>query len=382
LTFSEERLKQLDEAYYLLRGGTPTPRQCSHIDSFIKSEAYEKFKYARLINSRSDFFKVFSGPAFKAIEQVLYALPWFIKHVPVPERPFLIERLMVAGSWVYQIDYTAFESHFRRAIMNVECMLYKHALKGWTGVDLICETLRGPNRMRTRTGVRATVEARRMSGDMCTSLGNGFCNLMVAKFLAHEMGEELDGFVEGDDGLFVTKADLKKEYFETLGFTVKLDRVSDPCKASFCGMIFSEAGEIIREPRRFMMTFGWTQSFVNAGHWIMDELLRAKALSCVYETPQCPIIGLMARRALEKTNHVHPRFISDGFHVPPDVQHIPPFAPQMATRLLFEEMYGVSLDTQLQIEKLILQDRLIDVSLLLPPTEDQLYYSSRYVCVD
>lgn len=40
-----------------------------------------------MINSRSDAFKAFSGPFFKAIEKVVYEMPEFIKHTPVPDRP-------------------------------------------------------------------------------------------------------------------------------------------------------------------------------------------------------------------------------------------------------------------------------------------------------
>jgi hypothetical protein len=382
-SYDEGRLAQLDCAYHSLRGGMPTRRQCSHVDSFGKSEAYLLYKYLRLINSRSDFFKVFSGPAFKTVESILYMLPWFIKHVPKPEWPDLVRALKKAGLHVYQVDYTAFESHFRRAIMHIECMLYRHVLKGWEGLDLLCDTLMGVNRMRTRSGVRATVTARRMSGDMCTSLGNGFCNLMIAKFLAHEQGHELEGFVEGDDGLFVTDAKLTADMFYRVGFTVKIDEVADPCKASFCGMVFSEAGEIIRDPRRFMMTFGWTQSFIHGGPALMDQLLRAKALSCVYETPQCPIIGVMARQALHLTSHVHPRFVNDGYHgQPPDVINLPPFNPHPSTRVLFEEIYGVSVKCQLAAEDMIRSGRLVDVASLIPPSSDQLHYASHYVVVD
>jgi hypothetical protein len=58
----------------------PTIR-CS---SFVKDEHYEGWKYPRLINSRSDQFKVFIGPTIKAMEHLVYShLPEFIKHVPV-----------------------------------------------------------------------------------------------------------------------------------------------------------------------------------------------------------------------------------------------------------------------------------------------------------
>jgi len=379
-SYNEERKKQLREAWQSLRGGRPTRHQSSHIDTFVKSEFYVTWKHARMINSRADVFKAWSGPRFKSIEDAVYSLPEFIKHTPVPERPSKIALLKRAGRRYFQTDFTAFESHFTPAFLDVcECELYRHCLANDNDANFLCSVLTGSNRMRTRTGVRATVRGRRMSGDMCTSLGNGFTNLMLAKFLVYEKGGSLEGFVEGDDGLFSTDVELTKDDYAGLGFSIKIVEVADPCEASFCGLVFSPSGEIIRDPRRFMMGFGWTQSFVSAGGQIMDELLRAKALSCVYETPQCPIVGAFARRALSRTRGVVPRFVNDGYHVPHDESPMPDFCPSSDTRLLFEREYGVSVLTQLQVEDAVAKGDFLAVSLLLVPMVEQFSYTSMYV---
>lgn len=379
-TYTEERKNELRQVYELNHGAVPTKKECEKVDAFVKSEFYPTYKHARLINSRCDAFKVFSGPRFKAIENAVYALPQFIKHVPVPERPAKIRALRMAGRRYFQTDFTAYESHFLAPIMRaLELQLYAHCLKNDVHAGFLCSVISGKNKMTTKAGVRAKVKARRMSGDMCTSLGNGFSNLMLALFLAHEKGGVLDGFVEGDDGLFCSDVELTAADYESLGFTIKIEEVDDPCQASFCGMIFSDSGEIIREPRRFFMGFGWTQSFIGAGDRIMDELLRAKALSVVYETPQCPIIGAMARRALIKTQGVAPRFVNDGYHVPHDVKNIPAFAPSSDTRLLFETMYGVSVSVQLQAEAAVARGAFEEVACLIPPTSEQLDYASKFV---
>lgn len=378
--YTESRKYELREAYEGLRGGRPTARQCSHVDSFGKSESYPSYKHLRLINSRCDAFKVWSGPMFKAIESVVYELPEFIKHVAVPDRPRVIRNLQKAGAFYYQTDFTAFERHFVPDIYNaIECVLYKHCLGDTTDAQYLCNALTGENKMRTRTGVRANVRARRMSGDMCTSLGNGFTNLMLAKFIAHKKGGVLDGVVEGDDGLFTSTVPLCKEDYEKLGFTIKIDTIANPCHGSFCGMIFSESGQIIRNPRRFLQNFGWTLSFINAGTQIMDQLLRAKALSAAYETPNCPIVGVIARRALQKTRGVTPRFVDDGYHRPHDEFEVPIFNPSSDTRLLFEHMYGISINEQLLIEDAISRDELGLVAQLLPPLEEVADYASRFI---
>lgn len=80
--------------------------------SFIKQESYGKFKPARGINSRSDRFKVFSGPYFKLMERQVYHqgcldregrlcegdMCPFIKHVPVPDRPEFLSRYFEGAS--------------------------------------------------------------------------------------------------------------------------------------------------------------------------------------------------------------------------------------------------------------------------------------------
>lgn len=378
--YSESRKNDLRETHREMRGACPSRSQRRHVDAFVKSEYYPTWKHARMINSRSDAFKVWSGPRFKAIEKVVYNIPEFVKHIPVPERPARIRELMKPGWKCFATDFTAFESHFVAELMKAcECQLYKHCLKNDVHADILVNTLMGTNEMRTRTGIRASVKARRMSGDMCTSLGNGFTNLMLAKFIAWKKGGSVTGFVEGDDGLFVTDVELTKEDYEKMGFTIKIEKVDDPCRASFCGMVFSESGEIIREPRRFVMGFGWTQSCISAKSRVMDELLRAKALSCVYETPQCPIIGAFARYALAQTRHVNPRFVNDGYHYCPDEVKITDFAPSHDTRLLFAEKFGISIECQRAVEDAVMCGDFERVAILMPPTAEQSTYTDNYV---
>jgi hypothetical protein len=381
-SYNQARLEQLDRAYESLRGGLPTRRQCRHIDTFVKSECYAMWKHARMINSRSDYFKVFSGPLIKAIEGLVYHHPAFIKHVPVCDRAVLIAGMRRAGMRYFATDYTAFESHFIPEIMNaLELQLYGHCLVNYpASAKLLCDTLRGKNEMRTRTGLRATCRGRRMSGDMCTSLGNGFTNLMLTLFVVNKLGGEVTGFVEGDDGIFASNVEIKPHHYAALGFTIKIEEFIDPCVASFCGLIFASNGEIIREPRHFLQTFGWTGSFIHGKEPLMWALLKAKALSALCETPQCPIVAALAHRALKECGDVAPRFVEDGYHVaPPEGFEPPVFDPSPDTRALFAEKYGVSADTQLLIEQAIMAGNFNAVRALIPPTTDQEQYYNAYL---
>lgn len=382
-SYNEQRKQQLRDAHDHWCGGRPDRKTCKKIKSFMKTESYPEYKYPRVINSRVDDFKAFSGPYFKAIEDEIFSLPWFVKHIPIPDRAAAVRRLRKSGMRYYATDFTSFECGFSAPFMRAcECQMYEWCIQD-EDMKFICDVICGQNEMSTRTGVRATITARRMSGDMCTSLGNGFSNLMLQMFIVHEQGCHYDGLVEGDDGLFSTEAVLTEEQFADLGFIIKIDEVDDPCHASFCGLIFSESGQIIRDPRRFLQTFGWTHSFLGARKKIMNELLRAKALSAVYETPQCPIVGALARKALLLTEGCEPRFEYDGYH---DLflkeilnQEIATFKPSDDTRCLFEQLYGVSVVDQVKLEKEINLGQLSNIPNVLVPTRDQYDCSAKYV---
>lgn len=406
-TYNEERKQELREAFNRLRGDVPAAEACSAVQAFVKSEAYDEWKHARMINSRSDEFKAFSGPLFKAIEKELYTNKAFIKHVPVPDRPALIAALNRTGRVVIDSDFKAYESHFVKAIMlAVECQLYTHCLKGSCSkrvLTCLIRAITGTNNIRLRCGIKARLQARRMSGDMCTSLGNGFTNLMLALFIAHKYNYTIEGFVEGDDGIFAlsgctdgwvpTPRDggkptpggdcpLVREYAK-LGFTIEINSYADARLASFCGMVFGPDNAIIRDPRHFLRTFGWTQSFINARTDTMMELLRAKALSSSYETPQCPIVGALARAALRHTEGYAARFVEDGYHwCPRDELHVEEFAPSLATRMLFETRYGVSVETQIMAEAAIEAGDMDLLSECVPPTDTDLWYTDRYLVTD
>lgn len=383
-SYNEARKQELRAVEEGLRGGMPSRKKCSQIKSFVKTEAYTEIKHARMINARCDAFKVISGPFFSALESVVYALPPFIKHTPVPERPSRIMQLQRDGCRVYATDFTAFESHFEREFMlNVECAVYRVAFRKYPAISkLILESLTGRNQCSTRMGLRYSVVARRMSGDMCTSLGNGLTNYLLAAFIARDKGHVLNGVVEGDDGLFVTDARLTTDDYAKLGFTIKMDEFTDVRDAGFCQMYFDNPRELVKSIYAVLHKFSWTHSFLGAGVRIQQELLRAKALSGVYETPQCPILGVLYREALEATRGVAARFVYDGYHstVPHDTMKIPSFNPSQQTREFYARKFGIPVQLQLEVESAIRNRDMTTVSRILPPPHaDMLKYWDLYV---
>lgn len=355
-TYSGTRKAQLREVYEHSHGHLPSAKAASRVNAFIKTESYPigpTFKAARWICSRCDEAKVAMGPAFKTIEREVYADHHFVKHVPVADRPALISSLARDGLRYFISDYTAFEASFHHELMAAcELQMYSYMLQNYPELArFIVSTIGGKNKIRTRIGTKVTLRGRRMSGDMCTSLGNGFTNLMLFSFFCDRRGANFDGFVEGDDGIFAVSGEPPSSSdFSRLGFEIKLAEISSPSLGGFCG-IYSAGDSLIRDPVRFLQTFGWTTTCVDGGPKVMMQLLRAKALSALYEAPACPIVTAVAHRALQLTAGFDPRFELDGYHQP-----VPDFVPSPApigatTRELFEQLFSVDAATQVAIEE-------------------------------
>jgi len=177
--------------------------------------------------------------------------------------------------------------------------------KFWWLVD---DVMSGVNDCRFKN-FRMFVEATRMSGEMTTSLSNGFSNLMFFLFTASECGlKNIKGVVEGDDGLF--SYDLppgshipNERDFAKLGLTIKIERHAHLSTASFCGMVFDPVEQVpLTDPFKALSNLGWIdRRFTNAKSSKLRSLLRCKALSMKSQYPGCPILDAAASWVLRCT---------------------------------------------------------------------------------
>lgn len=391
LNFNKVVLRQLDEAHetLVLQGGLPTRQQAAAMTMICKTEwYYPTEKFLRLINSPSEVFKVFSGPMIKTVEEQLYQLPHFIKHMTNAQRVRKIQGLRRDGFY-YVTDYTSFEASLGPSFMSVcECVLYTKILGDNVFTRCLNYTLTHNRVLRSRGKVKAVSRGRRMSGDTCTSCGNGFSNLMLALFVAQKSGAECDLLVEGDDGLLSLSKPINESLFKRLGFDIKLARIADPCQAladdgtpqPFCGLLVSTDGQIIRDPGRFFCSIGWVHSFLDASKQIIDSVLRGKAICALFETPDCPIVSTLAWWAYNHTQGLIPRITPDGYHVVPPQGYAPRApAPSAATRELFARAYNISAELQVAIERAITRGDFWQVYRLMPPPLAIYRYSSCYV---
>jgi hypothetical protein len=366
---------------------------------FIKDETYPSFKHARGINSRSDEFKCAVGPIFKLIEQELFALKWFIKHVPVKNRPqWIVEALSGKGSRYASTDHTTFEASFVAEVMEAcEFELYDYMTQALPEHDefmeLLREALLGVNHLVYKY-FDVEIPSTRMSGEMNTSLGNGFTNLMLILFLYHKYGKPEPGaFVEGDDGLIAADWFPSKQDFTDLGFTVKMEVHESLSEASFCGLIFDPQDLVnVTDPLEVLATFGWTSNrYARSNDRTTLRLLRCKALSLAHQYPGCPILQSLSAYVLRCTKsfdvekfvmHTH-AYKNEWLRnemlrcVDDNVPHRP--VPSN-TRLLVERKFGITIGVQLKWEAYFdgldhIQTLVLPEFELLAPSDWSTYWS-------
>lgn len=337
--------------------------------SFIKDEFYAEFKYPRTINPRDDYFKVFSGPIVHCIEKEVFKLPYFIKKVPMDKRgAYIMEKVYSADARYMLTDYTSFESSFLAEVMkSCEMRLFR-----WMSHRLPCGSYWYAAIERAATGLQTLVAktvttktlAGRLSGDMWTSLCNGFTNLMNTLFAAKKLNlGELFGVFEGDDGLcrFSSGKFPTSEFFREMGFIVKMEIVDEIGKASFCGMVFEPLScQQLTDPRPVLASFGWTSArYIGSKRTKLLGLLRSKALSLAFERPGCPILSVLAHRVIYLTRGIDCRWVAKSRNTTHWLRerieyvttHVAPCqVPTMATRELFAELYGIPVEEQLSLE--------------------------------
>jgi hypothetical protein len=325
-TYPDWRRQQLIDVRARMRGKR-LHRRHRRVKMFIKREWYNKFERPRGIYSRAEESKIVLGPIIKAIEKIVYKFSagekgkrHFVKHVPVNERPeFLKDMVDSSGNRFVVMDYTAFESSFTADLMNsAEVMLYKHVLQRHPqALSTLVTTITGKNDIYSRH-FRFRITARRMSGEMNTSLGNGFANLMILLFWAKKKGITLYGpVVEGDDSLcsIPFNADTDTSLIEEVGIGVEAEFFNDFSSSSFCGShAHPDTLENTTDPVRALLKLGTTHSQqMFAGPAKRRGLLLAKVLSLGYEYPRMPIIWALVRRFLFLLRFDEPIYERDSY---------------------------------------------------------------------
>jgi hypothetical protein len=319
-TYSQARKEELTKAFKF-----NLDRRDFANDSFGKREFYPTIKYIRHINSRKDSFKVKYGPYFKAIEAEIFKNPYFIKHIPVNERPKAMHDKLSRFAKFLITDHTSFEAAMdAKMMLACEFILYRWMLRNIPNSNEILNDWKHAMASSqncfysNKNGSLSCKSQARMSGDMTTSLGNGFTNLMAALFVFHELGwTEVEGFVEGDDAIFgVSGVVPTSQHFADIGFDVKMEMHDSVGEAGFCHLFHVPSClDNLVDPNSVMLKFGWTMSTqMHGGRKVLDELLLAKAYSSICEAPTNPITSAFALnviKTLSSSTKIRRAFVDD-----------------------------------------------------------------------
>ncbi len=236
--------------------------------------------------------------------------------------------------------------------------------------QVVLKTMTGVNRCCFKDFIIWLI-AKRMSGEMCTSLGNGFSNSMVGRYFAKKYHwKSMRCCIEGDDGVFsfYGKPPTPEDYAK-FGMVIKLQISNSITAGSFCGIICDPVEMInITNPIKVILKFGWTTNrYLNATHKKHMRLLRAKSLSLLYQYCSCPIIDALARYGERMTrgykwlipSHLN-GFERDRMYkllLKYEQLGLPPCKVGFQTRMLMEKHFGILFEDQLVLEDFLNKNR-------------------------
>jgi hypothetical protein len=364
--------REVDEQDFIIK----RDRACK---CFIKAETYTEYKHARPIKSRTDRFKAKMGPIFQGINEVLFSrTEYFIKKVPVYQRPQIIKELFGNSDNISCTDFSSFEAHFIDCLMfAIELPFYRWVTYKLPTADWFWEELNTLLLANICKFVDFILECMsRASGEMNTSSGNGYVNLVLFIYVCCvKKAREAKAQFEGDDSVNSAKPDNStptSQDYTDLGWVCKLQKVSKVEEASFCGMV-SDPDDLINvcDIKAYIADFGWTrQQYLGANNTTIMALIRAKGYSAIYQYPGCPVIDAMGHYAIRITNHQHvqnrmmrmyrsgsladSRYKNDKFtHIFERMKLKIPERKQSPnnTRELVERMFGIQIQQQIDLEK-------------------------------
>lgn len=336
---------------------------------FCKDEVYQKYAHSRIIASPSDMAKLRFGPVVWRVEEQAYNTPEFIKKVPVNERPAWL-KAKFSGKYAAftAADFTSFECSFTKELKEtIEMEFMEHMTQYLPGHEQWMKDFRRwliPDKfhLKNRNFSLSMADSSRASGEITTSLFNGIANIAIHKYFAYKTNQKVEIAVEGDDSLAGwTRRAPTQEFYQSLGFDVKIEYHQTLETTSFCGQVFADQDEaVMTDPRYVLANVGWLPvRYMDARKSVHMCLLRAKAWSMGYQYQACPILSACARWLLRVTRSHDPTKAYEYLDLYKAEQlkqaldaGLPVLnkEPGMQSRLLMEQLYGVDISTQLAYE--------------------------------
>jgi hypothetical protein len=233
----------------------------------------------------------------------------------------------------------------------------------------------GPHKCNYK-GFSYEVPEGRMSGDIITSLGNGFSNLMLIKFFMKKLNIKFVCFVEGDDcvvkparPLSTTEIDNLISSAYELGFIATLEHVGHVNECNFLSTCWNpETMHSYKDASRSLLRLGWSfKARPNDPIKHKRELFKAKLMSELASSPHCPILSPICYKLLQEMSDIRAKMpwnswlyeelvkaglnlrIRNNYILILDHQFEPPDV-KLSDRICYFETFGVDVQEQLLIE--------------------------------
>lgn len=310
--YTRKRKDMLIKVWESIDWTKPLEKKNIVVKMHTKHEPYPEPKHFRGIYARADPYKTMVGPYHKKFGNKLFKDKNFIKKIPHPERPEFIKNLLDRYKYKFGTDFSQFEATFVQQILRLQNDIYLWTLQKcpkWRAFfEELFRVTEGENIIECIYFVFKLL-AKRMSGEMDTSSGNGLMNMLYTSFILEKAGNkrgEYASVFEGDDSANGCDILPDVDLYRRLGANIKFVVFEDSGLTSFCGNVFHyDICHNICDPREVLANFGWVKTkYVQMTEKSRLKLIRAKSLSLVYQYPGCPIVKALGLYGLRVTSGI------------------------------------------------------------------------------
>lgn len=362
---TESRIHLLEKAADTL-GVLPITIQDATVDVFIKKELLLKPGVPRIIMPTSDRYLIELGRYIGPVENLISKLQFFTEHT-TKGMTYLgmgesFKRMVNAcvEPIAYSIDFSKFDAHISRELMEIEHTVYKKLINDPYFESLLNMQFKMVGKTTFAKFVRI---AGRASGCPNTTLGNTLVNIFVHESIKRRYNIQSANYLcIGDDALVIAEMldkDWPVDAYRDYGLQVKLDKVpithAEYCSGNFMPI---EGGNytFVRTFNRMLRKLPKTVVQCNKQQAI--KLWHDKLHADLCLMPKVPILSELLRHHHNKlecsklllTNLSWTRRLNLDVHdLPREI------SVDMCSRLWFEEVYGLSPAQQLAVERCIRQ---------------------------
>lgn len=252
----------------------------------------------RAIQFRSAKYCVALAQFLQPIEHWIYGMAGFSAGVPTSrniakglnqtQRAELLHSKMshFRSPVVISLDASRFDKHVNIALLKIEHSIYTGVNPHFLFRKLL--TMQLISKVKSKWGLRYTVEGRRMSGDMNTALGNCLLMLiMVRSYMRHLQIPTWDCLDDGDDCLLIVEEEALDTILSTVvphfldyGMVMKVEHVA----CSLHSVVFCQSSVVEWSEARFKFVRDYraviSKSMCGIRHWT-DPKYRLKVLRAI-----------------------------------------------------------------------------------------------------